>query len=75
MIYLMKHYFLYFQDSVSCQETVANDISNFYGDKSNEAEVQRFCSIHYNISSHIIESFVSVEGRKWWVGCKRIMPA
>ena len=41
------------------QESVANDISDYYGDKSNEKEVRQFCEVHNQVATTLFHQFVS----------------
>ena len=42
------------------QESVANDISDYYGDKSGEKEVQQFCEVHNAVATTLFHHFVSI---------------
>ena len=54
------HAFVYVaQDAVFGQESVANDISDYYGDKSNEKEVRQFCEVHNQVATTLFHQFVS----------------
>ncbi len=43
---------------MSSQETVANDISDYYADRSAEKEVRRFCDVHNQVATALFHTFV-----------------
>ena len=47
------------QDSVACAETVANDLSDYYAEKSTQPEVEQFCEVHNQIATCLYQTFVS----------------
>ena len=47
------------QDSVACAESVANDLSDYYAEKSTVPEVQQFCEVHNQIATSLFQTFVS----------------
>ena len=49
------------QDAVFGQESVANDISDYYADKSSEKEVRQFCEVHNQVATTLFHQFVSTE--------------
>ena len=48
-----------FQEAGGCQETVANDISDFYAEKCNTPEVEQFCRVHNQLATNLMWEFVS----------------
>lgn len=51
--------FVYFQLSVFNLETLANDISDYYGDKRGQPEVQQYAHVANHIATKHFHKFVS----------------
>ncbi len=47
------------QDAVAAQESVANDISDYYLERSGEKAVRQFCEVHNQIATTLFHEFVS----------------
>lgn len=51
--------FCLFQNVVSCQESIAADIEDFYAEKRDATEVQKYQSLHNEIQITYLPNFVS----------------
>ena len=64
-----------FQEAGGCQETVANDISDFYAEKCNTPEVEQFCRVHNQLATNLMWEFVRFffvlfHKNSWCIGMK-----
>ena len=44
---------------MACAESVANDLSDYYAEKSTVPEVEQFCEVHNQIATSLFQTFVS----------------
>ena len=49
---------------MACAESVANDMSDYYAEKSTLPEVEQFCEVHNQIATYLFQTFVSQREEK-----------
>ncbi|KAI0217835.1 Dynamin-binding protein [Lamellibrachia satsuma] len=57
LVHGLSTYLEQLQDSVACAESVANDMSDYYAEKSTLPEVEQFCEVHNQIATYLFQTF------------------